>query len=77
MSAPKMFKRILITDSMNPIVHHVLFFKFLQDDKIVSMFYACCPYVLCIVPMLIIHSYIGKHDIGGGNHGCLVECPSR
>jgi len=28
MSVPKTFKRILIIASMNPIVHHVLFFKF-------------------------------------------------
>jgi hypothetical protein len=39
-SSPKIFKRILITDSMNLIVHHMLFFKFLQEDEIVSMFYA-------------------------------------
>jgi hypothetical protein len=70
MSAPKMFKRILITDSMNPIIHHVLFFKFLRDDEIVSMFYVCCPHVLCIVLMSIIHPYIGKHNVGEGNHGC-------
>jgi hypothetical protein len=59
-SAPKIFKRILITDSMNPIVHHVLFFKFLREDEIVSMFYACCPHVLCIVPMSIIHFILGS-----------------
>jgi hypothetical protein len=39
--------------------------------EIVSMFYACGPHVLCIVPMLIIHPHIGKYDVGGGNHGCV------
>jgi hypothetical protein len=45
---------------MNLIVHHMLFFKFLQEDEIVSMFYAWCPHVLCIVPMLIIHLILGS-----------------
>ena len=34
-----------------------------REDKIVSMFYACGLYVLCIVPMLIIHPYSWKHDV--------------
>jgi len=33
------------------------------EDKIVSMFYACGLHILCIVPMLIIHPYSGKHDV--------------
>ena len=48
-----------------------------REDEIVCMFYACGLHVLCIVPMLIIHPYSGKHDVGGGNHGSHVECPSR
>jgi len=39
------------------------------EDEIVSMFYACDLLVLCIISMLIIHPYSGKHDVGGGNHG--------
>jgi hypothetical protein len=27
--------------------------------------------VLCIVPMLIIHPHRWKHDVGGGNQGCV------
>jgi hypothetical protein len=35
------------------------------------MFYVCSLHVLCIVLMSIIHSHIVKHDVGGGNHGCV------
>ena len=41
------------------------------DYEIVSMFYACGLHVLCIVSMLFIHPHIVKHDVGGGNHGCV------
>ena len=41
------------------------------ENKIVFMFYACGLHVLCIVLMLIIHPYSGKHDVGRRNHGCL------
>ena len=73
MSVSKMFKRILIIGSMNLIVHHVLFFKFqiFEKTRSSSCVYACSLHVLCIVPMLIIHTHILKHDVGGGNHGCL------
>ena len=40
-------------------------------DEIVSVFYACDLPVLCIVLMLIIHPYGGKHDVDGVNHGCV------
>ena len=30
------------------------------------MFYACGLHVLYIVPILIIHLYSGRHDVGGG-----------
>jgi hypothetical protein len=46
-------------------------FSNFEEDEIISMFYACGLHVLCIVPMLIIHPHSGKHDIGGGNHGCV------
>jgi hypothetical protein len=49
MSAQKMFKRILITDSMNLIVHHVLFFKFQIFDKTRSS-----PCFTCTVPMFYV-----------------------
>ena len=41
------------------------------EDEIVSMFYACGLHALYIVPMLIIQPHSGKHDVGGGNHGCV------
>ena len=66
MSAPKIFIRILITYSMNPIIHHMLSFKFQILEKMrlsPCTFYACGLHVLCIVLMLIIHPYSGKHDV--------------
>jgi hypothetical protein len=57
MSMPKTFLRILTIKSMNPIIHHVLFFKFQILEKmrsspcfmrVVSMFYALFPYQLYI-----------------------------
>jgi hypothetical protein len=36
------------------------------------MFYAHGLYVLRIVPMLIIHPNVEKHDVGGGNHNCVM-----
>jgi hypothetical protein len=36
------------------------------EDEIVSMFYMCGLHVLCIVPMLIIHLHVRKHDVGEG-----------
>jgi len=42
-----------------------------EEDEIVCMFYACGLHVLCIVPMLIIHLYNGKHDVGGFNYSCV------
>ena len=41
------------------------------EDEIVSMFYAWGLYVLCMVPMLIIHPHSVNHDVGGGNHVCV------
>ena len=40
-------------------------------DEIVCMFYACGLHVLCIVSVLIIHIYSGKHDVGGDNYSCV------
>jgi hypothetical protein len=37
----------------------------------VFMFYVGGLHVLCIVLILIIHPYNGKHDVGRGNHDCL------
>jgi hypothetical protein len=30
------------------------------EDEIISMFYACGLYVLCIVPMSVIHPIVGS-----------------
>jgi hypothetical protein len=40
-----------------------------REDETVSIFYACCLHVLCIIPILIIHLESEKHDVSGGNHG--------
>ena len=70
MSAQKMFLRILIIDSMNPIMLPFVFFQISKfgEDEIFSMLYACGLHVLCIVSMLIIHLHSGKHDVGRDNH---------
>jgi hypothetical protein len=67
-SAPKTFKRILTTDSINSIVHHVLFFKFQIFKKtklspcftcVVSMFYvlfSCQLYILILGSMMLVEA---------------------
>ena len=71
MSTPKKFMRILIINSMNPIVLPFVFLisKFREDEFFV-VFYVCGLQVLCIVPMLIIHPHSGKHGVGRDNYGC-------
>ena len=43
------------------------------EDEIICMFYTHSLHVLCIVSMLIIYIYSGKHDVGGGggNYSCV------
>jgi hypothetical protein len=52
------------------IMCYFLNFKFLRRRDSLHV-YACGPHVLYIVLMSIIHPHIGKHDVGGGNHGCV------
>ena len=75
MSVPKTFLRFLTTDSMKPIVHHVLFFKFQILEKTTSS--ACFMLAVSMFYALLPTSIVGSMMLVEAITVMSVECPSH